>query len=156
MLHLSAIAEGPHAGKSAGVFGQLHPLVAQAFELPAGVFVAELDWELLCEQAQTTPQSKGVPRFPATTRDLAFVVAADVPASALRAEIRSADDKGLLEAIEPFDVYRGAPVPADKKSVAWSLTLRAPDRTLTDAEADQLVAAVIARLRERAGAEIRA
>jgi phenylalanyl-tRNA synthetase beta chain len=156
VLHLSAIAEGPHAGKAAGAFGMLHPLVAKAFDLPANVMVAELDWELLIEQAQTVPQSKGLPRFPSVTRDLAFVVAANVPASALRAEIRSADDKGLLEAVEPFDVYRGAPVPAEKKSVAWSLTLRAADRTLTDAEADALIQAVVARLRERVGAEIRA
>jgi len=155
VLHLGAIAAGPHAARPAGAFGQLHPLVAQAFDLPANVFVAELDWALLVEAAQTVPQSKGVPRFPSVSRDLAFVVAADVPASALRAEIRSADDKGLLEAVEPFDVYRGAPVPADKKSIAWSLTLRASDRTLTDAEADQLINAVIARLRERVGAEIR-
>ncbi len=155
VLHLGAISAGPHAAPSAGAFGQLHPVVAKAFDLPAEVFVAELDWDLLLNQAQTVPQSHGVPRFPSVARDLAFVVAANVPASALRAEIRSADDKGLLEAVEPFDVYRGAPVPADKKSVAWSLTLRAPDRTLTDAEADALIAAVVTRLRERVGAEIR-
>jgi phenylalanyl-tRNA synthetase beta chain len=98
---------------------------------------------------------RGVPRFPALDRDLAFVVSQDVPADRMLAEIRAADDRGLLETVTLFDVYRGAQVPPGKKSVAYGLILRAPDRTLTDAEADALCTAVKQRLKTRLGAEIR-
>jgi phenylalanyl-tRNA synthetase beta chain len=89
-------------------------------------------------------------------RDLAFVVGAATPADDMLREIRSADEKGLIEDITLFDVYRGAQVPEGKKSVAYGLTLRANDRTLTDPEADALCAAVKDRLKGRLGAEIRA
>jgi phenylalanyl-tRNA synthetase beta chain len=97
----------------------------------------------------------GVPRFPAVARDLAFVVGAATPAEEMLREIRAVDEKGLIEDVILFDVYRGAQVPAGKKSVAYGLTLRASDRTLTDAEADALCAAVKDRLKARLGAEIR-
>ena len=98
----------------------------------------------------------GVPRFPAVARDLAFVVAAATPAEEMLGEIRAVDEKGLIEDVTLFDVYRGAQVPQGKKSVAYGLTLRASDRTLTDAEADALCTAVKERLKARLGAEIRA
>jgi len=104
-----------------------------------------------CAQA-----ASGVPKFPAVARDLAFVVEASVPAEKLLAEIRSADAAKLLEQVTLFDVYRGPPVPEGRKSVAFGLSLRAPDRTLTDAEADALCAAIRDRLKESVGAEIRA
>ena len=88
-------------------------------------------------------------------RDLAFVVSADAAAATLLSEIRAVDGKGLLEEVTLFDVYRGAQVPAGKKSVAVGLKLRAPDRTLTDSEADALIASVKDRLKASLGAEIR-
>ena len=154
-LHPAAAAALVVAGELAGTFGQLHPLVANHFDVPADTVVAELSADLLTARARTAPQSKGLPRFPAVSRDLAFVVDAAVPSDVLLGQIRSADEKGLLEAVELFDLYRGAQVAAGKKSLAFGLKLRAPDRTLTDAEADALVAAIVARLRTEAGAEIR-
>ena len=120
------------------------------------MLVGELDWEALEPRARLVPQMAGVPRFPAVPRDLAFVLDAAVPAARALAEIRAADEKGLLESIELFDQYRGPQVGAGKKSIAFSLTLRAKDRTLTDAEADAVCAAVAARLRASLGAELRA
>jgi phenylalanyl-tRNA synthetase beta chain len=142
-------------GEALGVFGELHPLVAAHFEVPQGVLVGELSWEGLAARARLVAQMGGVPRFPAVPRDLAFVVDAAVPAARALAEIRAADDKGLLESVELFDQYRGHQVPAGKKSLAFSLTLRAPDRTLTDPEADALCAAAAARLKASLGAELR-
>ncbi|MBS2025573.1 MAG: phenylalanine--tRNA ligase subunit beta [Deltaproteobacteria bacterium] len=139
-----------------GTFGELHPLVAQAFDVPANTLVAELDWEPLSAKAQLVPQSQGVPRFPSVQRDLALVVDAIVPAAKLLAEIRAADASGLLRNAELFDLYRGAQVAAGKKSVAISLLLRAEDRTLTDADAEGLMAAVKKRLKDVLDAEIRA
>jgi phenylalanyl-tRNA synthetase beta chain len=137
------------------VLGQIHPRVAQVFDVPPSVLLAELDWELLLASARALRESRGIPKFPAVARDLAFVVAADAPAARLLAEIRAADDKGLLEDVTLFDVYRGAQVPPGKKSVAVGLTLRVADRTLTDAEADAFSASVKDRLKAALGAEIR-
>jgi phenylalanyl-tRNA synthetase beta chain len=143
------------AGVVAGVFGQLHPLVAHHFDVPAAAVVAELWAAELTSRARPAAQSHGIPRFPAVSRDLAFLVDAGLAADGLLAEIRGADAKGLLEAVELFDLYRGAQIPSGKKSLAFGLRLRAADRTLTDAEADALVAAVVARLKA-VGAEMRA
>ncbi len=149
----TALAVG---GKPAGHLGQVHPTVAAHFEVPQQTFVAELDWEVLLDSSIALRELHGVPRFPAVARDLAFVVEAGVPAEKLLEEIRGADTAKLLENVTLFDVYRGAPVPEGRKSVAFGLSLRAPDRTLTDAEADALCSAIRERLKARLGAEIRA
>jgi phenylalanyl-tRNA synthetase beta chain len=155
-LHPAASAEVVVGGATCGALGQIHPRVAQAFDVPAGIVAAELEWELLLAASRALRQMGGVARFPAVARDLAFVVGANTPADEMLREIRSADEKGIIEDIILFDVYRGAQVPEGKKSVAYGLTLRATDRTLTDAEADALCAAVKDRLKGRLGAEIRA
>ena len=155
-LHPASASAVSLAGQPLGVLGQIHPRAAAQLEAPAGTWLAELDWEALMEKARTLKQSGGVPRFPAVARDLAFVVDARVPAEQLLAEIRGADAGKLLEHVALFDVYRGPPVPEGKKSVAFGLSLRAADRTLTDAEADALCAAIRERLKARVGAEIRA
>jgi phenylalanyl-tRNA synthetase beta chain len=142
-------------GRAAGVLGQVHPRVAAHFDVPPESCLAELDWEALLESSLALKQLRGVPRFPAVARDLAFVVDAEVPAEKLLEEIRAADGAKLLEQVTLFDVYRGAPVPSGRKSVAFGLTLRAPDRTLTDAEADALCTQIRDRLKARLGAEIR-
>jgi phenylalanyl-tRNA synthetase beta chain len=120
------------------------------------VWLGELDWDALLRRAQAVRPLVGIPRFPALARDLAFVVDASVPAEVLLEEIRAADDDGLLERVSLFDVYRGAPVPEGRKSMAFGLSLRAADRTLTDAEADALCTRIRDRLKSKAGAEIRA
>ena len=141
----------------AGRLGQIHPLVARAFDLPAETFVAELDWEVALAHAAQLRKLHGVPRFPAIARDLAFVVDDEVTAARMLAEIRASDSAGLLEHVELFDVFKGDPSrwPADKKSMAYRLSLRTADRTLTDAEADALVTAIKERLKGTLGAEIR-
>jgi phenylalanyl-tRNA synthetase beta chain len=155
-LHPASACRISAGGATLGVFGELHPLVAAHFDVPQGVVAGELFWDALLAHASLGAQMGGVPRFPALPRDLAFVMNADVPAARAIAEIRAADAKGLLESVELFDQYRGAQVPAGKKSLAFTLTLRDPSRTLTDAEADALCAAVAARLKETLGAELRA
>src|SRR5205085_10406847 len=154
--HPASAAAVVAGGKPVGALGQVHPAVAAHFELPEQTFVAELDWEALLSQALALKRLRGVPKFPAVARDLAFVVDAGVPAEKLLAEIRAADTGRLLEQVTLFDVYRGAPVPEGQKSMAFGLSLRAPDRTLTDAEADALCTAIRDRLKARLGAEIRA
>jgi phenylalanyl-tRNA synthetase beta chain len=154
-LHPATATELLLGGRRSGILGQAHPLVAAHFEVPAETFLAEINWDFLLLHAQPLKAFRGVPKFPAVARDLAFVVDASVPAEKLLEEIRAADSAKLLEHVALFDVYRGAPVPPGKKSMAFGLTLRAADRTLTDAEADALTAAVRDRLKEKVGAEIR-
>jgi phenylalanyl-tRNA synthetase beta chain len=155
-LHPAASAIVTLDGLPIGSFGKVHPLVARHFDLPPHPVVAELELAPLLAKARRASQSRGLPRFPSVGRDLAFVVRAGVPADALLAAIRGADGKGLLESVSLFDLYRGAQVPAGQKSLAFQLVLRAADRTLTDAEADGVVAAVVDRLRTDFQAEIRA
>jgi len=155
-LHPASASALLVAGQAAGHLGQVHPAAAAHFEVPAGTYLAELDWEALLERSLALKQLRGMPRFPAVARDLAFVVDANVPAEKLLGEIRAADGGKVLERVTLFDVYRGAPVPEGRKSVAFGLSLRAPDRTLTDAEADALCSAIRDRLKARLGAEIRA
>ena len=155
-LHPASASAVLLGGSVAGNLGQVHPRVAEHFEVPPETCVAELDWEALLSQSLAVKHLRGVPKFPAVARDLAFVVDASVPADKLLEEIRAADGGKLLESVSLFDVYRGPPVPEGRKSVAFGLSLRAADRTLTDAEADSLCAAIRERLKARVGAEIRA
>jgi phenylalanyl-tRNA synthetase beta chain len=155
-LHPASCAALTVDGLVAGFFGQLHPQVAKAFDVPAQTFVAELDWELLLSRARPERRMHSVPKFPGIERDLAFVVDAHVLAARMLAAIRAVDAGGLLEQVSLFDVYKGAPVPEGKKSIAYRLSLRAADRTLTDAEADGIVTTIKQRLQADLGAEIRA
>jgi phenylalanyl-tRNA synthetase beta chain len=95
-----------------------------------------------------------LPRFPAVGRDIALVVDEAIAAAEVERVIReSAGD--LLESVSVVDVYTGQQIPAGRKSLAWRLTLRAPDRTLTAREGDSVREAVASALLERLGAEIR-
>lgn len=154
-LHPRATGALRLGGQAVGHLGELHPLVAQAFDLPAGVFVAELEAKALFDAATPLPWYKGVPRFPASLRDVALVVDDTVTAAAFTAELRQADEKGLIESVELFDVYKGESLPAGKKSLAFSLRYRSPDRTLTDDEVNAAHAQVVGRLESVFGARLR-
>jgi phenylalanyl-tRNA synthetase beta chain len=95
-----------------------------------------------------------VPRFPPVRRDLAFIVEASVPAGRVRAALEAAAG-GLLGSVLLFDVFEGPPLPEGAKSLAFSVDFRAPDRTLTDEEADGAVAAIVERLSSEVGARLR-
>ncbi len=96
-----------------------------------------------------------VPRFPPVRRDLAFIVGEDVPAGTVAAAIREAGGD-LLASSTLFDVFRGGSLPAGSKSLAYALEFRAPERTLTDDEAQAAVDTIVERLRSDVGAELRA
>ena len=95
-----------------------------------------------------------LPRFPSVNRDIAIVCDDALTAGELMACIREAGGE-YLKSCEVFDVYKGANIPEGKKSVAFSLILRADDQTLTDAHADEAVQAILAALHEKYGAVIR-
>ncbi|MBQ2758733.1 MAG: phenylalanine--tRNA ligase subunit beta [Clostridia bacterium] len=125
-------------GKEFALLGEIHPDVAENYSLGTKVYVALIDFDALYEIKNTVRLYKQLPKYPALTRDLAFVCDRAVPVLKLEKLISGAIGKNL-ESIELFDVYQGEQIAADKKSVAFSLKLRAADRTLTDEEADSAV-----------------
>jgi len=138
------------------VLGEVHPLVRENFGLPAQrVCMAELNLEALLAQVPSSHYYQPLSRFPAVTRDLALVVDESLPAVQVRDAIARAAGR-LLQKIELFDVYRGAQVPPGKKSLAYSLTYQAMDRTLTDEEVNRLQVRIQKRLERELGATLRA
>jgi phenylalanyl-tRNA synthetase beta chain len=137
-----------------GWFGEVALGVREAFDLPAPVFLSELSLSALLDLPRREVRYQPLPRFPAVQRDLAIVVAAEVTAGLIEAAIRSMK-LPLLSRLTLFDVYEGGQVGAGKRSLAWSLTFQAPDRTLTDREVNELHARIVAEISRRFAAEIR-
>lgn len=146
---------GSGDGVSVGYLGQLHPLVAERFDLAGReIYVAELAFDTLVEHGLGQPQLEQLARFPVLDRDLALLLDRDAPNEAVVAAIHSVGGP-LLERVALFDVYQGPQVAAGKRSLAYTLRFRAPDRTLTDAEADDAMSRIVAEVRQRFGAVIR-
>ena len=137
-----------------GTLGQIHPDVCTAYGLDGATYCAEIDVVLLHDLEGAEPVYTPLPRFPAITRDIAVVCDASVPVGELTECIRKAE-KNVLRGVKLFDVYTGVGIPEGKKSVAFSLTLRSDDGTLTDDHAEEAVRAVLDALRENFGAVIR-
>ena len=142
-----------------GVVGELHPLVREAFDLPAQpVGALELDLEALLAQAIAVGKvrtMRPIPRFPSVSQDLALVVDEGFAAQKVQEAIVEAGGR-LLRRVELFDLYRGEQIPSGKKSLAYSLTYQAEDRTLTDDEVARVQERIVRRLAEELGAELRA
>ncbi|MFC1466155.1 MAG: phenylalanine--tRNA ligase subunit beta [Candidatus Brachytrichaceae bacterium NZ_4S206] len=139
-----------------GLFGELHPRVREAWALPADrpVLIADFDLEALRRAMPKDYTVRDVPRFPATIEDLAIVVDEDVPAAAVVQTIRQAGG-ALLRDVRLFDVYRGEQIGAGKKSLAYSLTYQAEDRTLTDKDVEKLRVKIIRTIEGQLGATVR-
>ena len=138
-----------------GVFGEVHPTVRGRFDLPdQRVCLAEIDLEQLLALAVPERQFQPISRMPALKMDLALVVDNEVAADALEAAIRRAGGDLLVDVVL-FDLYRGAQVGAGKKSLAYSLTFQALDRTLTSEQAAKQRDRIVAALEREYGAQIR-
>jgi phenylalanyl-tRNA synthetase beta chain len=142
-LHPGRSARVLADGRELGWIGELHPLVARAWDLTAGA-AFELDAEQLAEAAPGPAAYRPVSTFPAVIQDIAVVVEDGVPAAAVEAAVRDAAGE-LLDQLRLFDVYRGEQVGEGRASLALRLEFRAPDRTLTDDE----VAGVRARIEQQ-------
>nr|WP_315268189.1 phenylalanine--tRNA ligase subunit beta [Microbacterium lemovicicum] len=141
-------------GREVGYAGELLPAVAQAAELPGRVIVGELDLDLALSLAGERVVAASLSGFPAATQDVSLVLGAEVPAADVRAALH--DGAGaLLESLRLVDDYRGAGVPDGAKSLTFALRFRAPDRTLTAAEATESKLAGVAVAAQRFGATLR-
>ena len=152
--HPGRCADVYAGGRRIGVFGQVHPLVAQNYGVDAQFYCAELDLEQLQCAKGPDPEYVPLPKFPAVTRDIAVVCGEAITVGALEDSIRKGA-KGLLKDVTLFDIYRGKGVPEGKKSVAFSLVLRADDRSLTAEEADSDVKSILETLEKDLGAVLR-
>ena len=141
-------------GVQVGYIGQLHPLVAENYDMDAPVYCAEINMELLMGQQLPEPTYKPLPKYPTVTRDLAIVCNEETTVAEADAVIRKAAGK-LLRDVALFDIYRGANIGEGKKSLAFSLSLRADDRTLTDADSEQVVGNILAALAKELNATLR-
>ncbi len=137
-----------------GVFGQIHPLVAAGYGIEAEIYAAELSFDALWTVHGGKPEYRPLPKFPAATRDIAVVCAEPVTVGALEGCIRSAAGE-LLREIALFDIYRGPGIAPGSKSVAFSLTLRADDRSLTSEEADATMKRIVDALSAQLNARLR-
>jgi len=160
-----AIAEpyALHPGRAAALsidgeefcwFGEVSPQVQENYELGMRTYTCTMNFNVLFANANRNVTYKPLPRYPAITRDLALVCDADVPVLALQQAIEAAAGK-LCEHVALFDVYTGEQVQAGKKSVAFSLTLRSAEGTLTDEQADAAVKRCIKAL-DKMGVSLRA
>jgi len=138
-----------------GYAGQAHPAVLKNYGIGTELYMAELDLEVLFELVNKDRFYQPIPKYPASTRDLAVLCDEEIYVLQLETCIKKAAKK-QLEKLELFDVYRGAQVAEGKKSVAFSLTLRNPDHTLTDKEADEIIQNVLSALEAEYGATLRA
>ncbi len=169
-LHLGEVTWEPaaqptfHPGKCArmllgerqiGVMGELHPLVATRYELPATpLLAAEVNVQAILEAIPERFQVRSVSPYPPVLEDLAVVVDEAVPAAQVASVIRAAGGKTLTE-LRLFDVYRGEKIGAGKKSLAYSLTYQDPERTLTSEEASRVRQRIVRRLEQELGAKLR-
>ncbi|MDE7261719.1 MAG: phenylalanine--tRNA ligase subunit beta [Oscillospiraceae bacterium] len=146
---------GVYAGeKMLGVVGQIHPAVAANYDVEEPLYCAELSFQALLESQGPGAEFTPLPRFPAVTRDIAVVCREEVTVGALEACIRKAGGR-LLREVALFDIYRGKGIASDSKSVAFSLTIRADDRSIVAAEADEEVKTILSALEAQLGAVLR-
>ena len=142
------------SGEDVGCMGQIHPLVAGNYGMDCEVYCAEIRFDKLLALQLPEATYVPLPKYPAVTRDLAIVCREEVTVGEAEAVITQAAGK-LLRNIRLFDVYRGTGVPEGKKSLAFSLELRADDRTLTDTDSETVTKNVLDALENQLGAVLR-
>ena len=141
-------------GIDLGYMGQVHPLVAKNYGIDAEVYCAEINFTKLFELRLPDPTYTPLPKYPTVTRDLAVVCDEALTVAEIENIIEGSAGK-LLRSIRLFDIYRGVGIPKGKKSAAFSLELRADDRTLTDTDSEQVITKVLDALKEKLNATLR-
>jgi phenylalanyl-tRNA synthetase beta chain len=134
-----------------GLAGELHPKVCTSFGIPPRSCAAELDLDVLFAAAPALVQAPTLSNHPVAKEDVALVVAADMPAAEVEAALRAGAGE-LLESVRLVDVYTGEQVGEGRKSLAFALRFRAPDRTLTEADTSAARDAAVARAVQETGA----
>lgn len=137
-----------------GTIGEVHPKVMENFNLTVKTYIADLDFNILIQITRMDHIYKALPKYPAITRDIAILVDDQILARQIDDVIKNYGGKYLEEG-HVFDVYKGKQIPEGKKSVAYTMTFRADNRTLTDDEIKDVYAKILAKLEEELKAELR-
>jgi len=141
-------------GKNAGVFGEINPQVSENFEAPERTYIGIFDIQLLVQNSAVERKYKPLPKYPAVTRDIAMLVRDEITVKQIDQIIRQRGGKILEDAVL-FDVYKGKQVPEGMKSIAYSITFRAEDRTLTDEDVNKAMQKIIDSLKNNLDAQLR-
>lgn len=154
LYHTKRCAVIEKDGEVLGYIGEVHPAVAENFEIKKRVYLFQLDFEKVVKLRMQIKRYSPVPKFPAMKRDIALIVNDEIFVRDIENTILSVGSS-LIERVDLFDIYRGAQVPEGKKSVAYSIIYRAKDRTLTDEEVSKTQEEVLKALSESLDAKIR-
>jgi phenylalanyl-tRNA synthetase beta chain len=154
MLHPGRKAEIFVGETILGEIGEIHPLVVKNFNLPKRCYICEISFGSLMEAKKYNVRFKELPKFPGTSRDLAIVVEENIPASSVLAIIK--DNAGdLLESVELFDVYTGEQVPQHHKSLAYALSFRHLEKTLSDDDINPVIEKILVELEGQLNGRLR-
>ncbi|MBI5469490.1 MAG: phenylalanine--tRNA ligase subunit beta [Deltaproteobacteria bacterium] len=154
LFHPGKCAAVTFDGKAAGIFGEAHPDVVTAYGFKKAPLLFELEMDAVMEKYGLGRKYRALPKFPESTRDIAFIVRDDVPYGEIISSIEELDTN-LIERVELFDVYCGGNIPPGKRSMALRTVYRSMERTLTAQEVEDIHARVSARLTGKFGAEVR-
>ena len=140
--------------QTAAIVGRIHPMVAKNFGIGKDCYVAAIDFDLLLKCIKIDKKFRHLPKYPAVTRDIALIVPDEVTAAQIENIFRKSKS-GILENYSLFDVYKGKQVEEGCKSIAYALTFRAADRTLTDEEVNAAMDSILSELDKKLGAKLR-
>ena len=152
-----------HPGKTAkitvgndviAIFGEVHPIVSENYDISNKVYIAEISLDKLVKYAKVDRKYIEVPKYPAVERDIAMVLDEDIEVGQIE-KIITKKSKKILEEIKLFDVYRNEKLGLNKKSVAYSLKFRSKDKTLTDDEINSTMNEIVTELEKNLKAELR-
>ena len=141
-------------GIDIGYIGQIHPLTAKNYGMDCEVYAAEINMNQLYALRLPDPTYTPLPKYPTVSRDLAVVCDESITVAQIENVIEAAAGK-LLRSVRLFDIYRGTGIAEGKKSLAFALSLRADDRTLTDEDSEKVVSNILTALSEKLGATLR-
>lgn len=146
-LHPGRQAVATYNGETLATLGEVHPDVCNTYEINTRVYVAEIQLQALLAIEKPRTIYRALPRYPAVERDLALLCDKQMPVASIEKIIRQAGGK-MLETVALFDVYEGAQIEEGKKSVAYSLTFRLAERTLSDEDIDPVLNKIFKKLQE--------
>lgn len=141
-------------GEELGIMGEIHPDVGENYDIKARVCLSQLDFNKIIEKTNLDIKFKGLPKYPSMLRDMAILIDEDVLVGEIE-KIILKHGEGLIENVQLFDIYTGDQIPENKKSVAYSITYRAKDRTLRDDEVNKIQDSIIEDLTNIFNAELR-
>jgi phenylalanyl-tRNA synthetase beta chain len=152
--HSASASAETSAALELGLFGELHPDAAAAYDIDEPVYAAELDLDALIEISDLLRHYEPLDKYPAVTRDISLLASEDVTVGRVTS-IVTANGGSILESVKLFDVYRGQQIPEGMKSLSFNLVYRASDRTLTDADVAKVHEKILSELSTGTGATLR-